>query len=151
MGTIKSKTKYTFDKLTSRYEVSLIAEGKSPATIRGYKESLSSYRGFLKVKGLSDNINSLTSDTVREYIIYLKNKPKFENHPYTPHQQATLSMETVRFRLRSLKALASWAEFEGITAENRLAKVKMPKAQFKIVEPLTEKEIQKIIRKNIDA
>ncbi|MBT7092551.1 MAG: tyrosine-type recombinase/integrase, partial [Bacteroidetes bacterium] len=76
-------------------------------------------------------------------------KPKFENHPYTPCQEATLSIETVRFRLRSLKAFSSWLHFEAITEENRLVKVKMPKAQQKLIVPLTYKEIQKII-KSID-
>ncbi|MBT3362136.1 MAG: tyrosine-type recombinase/integrase [Chloroflexi bacterium] len=145
----RTKAPMKMDILWRQYETSLIAENKSPETIRGYRESRRSFRDFLEARRLPDDISSLTSDIVREYIIYLKNKPKFENHPYTPSQQATLSIETVRFRLRSLKAFSSWLYFEAITEENMLQKVKMPKAQLKLIEPLTEKEIQKII-KSID-
>jgi len=144
--TKRAKAKVQLEKLYHQYEISLIAESKSPATTRGYKESLKSFREFLRDKHLPDDISSLTSDTVREYVIYLKNKPKFQNHPFVPYQEELLSIETVRFRLRSLKVFSSWLHFEGITDENRLQKVKMPRAQQKVIEPLVDKEIQRIIR-----
>ena len=88
-------------------------------------------------------------DTVREYIIYLQTRPKFQGHPFTPARGNGLSIESVRDHVRTLKAFSSWLHTEGYTKENRLKNLKLPKPAQLIVEPLNEDEIA-IILNSID-
>ena len=74
----------TIDDLIRRYETSNRADGKSPRTIQWYTDMLTSFSHYLKEKQNQHDISAFTIDTVREYIIYLRHKPRFEGHPYTP-------------------------------------------------------------------
>jgi site-specific recombinase XerD len=129
-----------------QYERSLIAEGKSPDTRRGYRETWDSYRSFLEISNLPDDISSMSIAGARDYFIYLRNRCKYQDHPTVPSSDKPISVETIRFRGRSIKAAASWAFFEGITNENRLQNLKLPKAQLKLIEPLTNQEVQKLFK-----
>ena len=146
-GTAEPKHKtvaLTIDELTSRYELSNHAEGKSPKTVAWYSDMLRSFSAYMKAKQNSYHLSVLTTDNVRGYVLYLRHKPKFQGHPYTPEQDKLLSPKTVQCHIRALKAFASWLYAEGYTTENRLKNLKLPKAPTKIVEPLTPEEIRKI-------
>ncbi len=133
------------DDLIRRYEISNRADGKSPRTISWYTDMLTLFSRYLKEKLHQHDISALTIDTVREYIIYLHNKPKFQGHPYTPQQNKLLSPRTVQCHVRALKAFASWLYAEDYTTHNRLQNLKLPKAPRKIIEPLTPQEIKKVV------
>ena len=143
------KTALSLEGLMRQYELSNIASGLSPKTIDWYTEMLSSLSRFVKSNDIPDDVSSITVDNIRKYIVYLKNKHKYEGHPYTPCQDQLLSPETIRCHVRVAKSFSSWLCLENLTEENRLERLKLPKAQQKIIEPLTQKEIQKII-KSID-
>ncbi len=83
-------------------------------------------------------------DSLRGYIIYLRQRRRFQGHPYTPEQDKPLSVETLRCHCRALKAFASWLHIEDYTIENRLKNLKLPKAPAKMMEPLTPEEIEQI-------
>ncbi len=145
-GTAEPKNKaeaLSIDKLTSHYELSNCAEGKSPKTVAWYNDMLRSFATYMKAKQHSYQLSVLTIDTVRSYILYLRNKPKFQGHPYTPEQVKLLSPKTVQCHIRALKAFASWLYAEGYTTENRLKNLRLPKAPTKMIEPLTPEEINK--------
>ena len=72
------------DDLIRRYELSNRADGKSPRTISWYTEMLTLFSHYLKEKLHQHDIAAFNIDIVREYIIYLRCKPRFEGHPYTP-------------------------------------------------------------------
>jgi len=82
---------------------------------------------------------------VRGYILYLRHRPEFHGHPYTPEQNVTLSPQTIRGHIRALKAFSTWLYLEGYTTENRLKNLKLPKAPAKIVEPLSPDEIKRSV------
>ncbi len=134
----------TFDELISRYELSNRSENKSEKTIKWYGEILRSVSTHLKAKGYHNGSSSLNIDTAREYILYLRNRRKFEGHPYTPTQDTTLSPRTLQCHTRGLKAFSTWLYLNEYTAENRLKNMKLPKAPAKLKEPLTPEEIKKI-------
>ncbi|MFC1982540.1 tyrosine-type recombinase/integrase [Chloroflexota bacterium] len=134
----------SLDDLIRRYEMSNRADGKSPRTISWYTDMLTLFSQYLKEKLHQHDISAFTIDTVREYIIYLRCKPRFEGHPYTPQQDKPISARTVQCHVRSLKAFASWLYVEGYTAENKLTNLKLPKAPTSIIEPLTPEEIKEI-------
>ena len=142
--TIRVKA-FTIDELVARYAVSNQAEGKSPRTVRWYTEILTSFSGYARNKLHNNDISVFTLEIVRGYVLFLRQKPCFEGHPYTPQQDKPLSVETLRCHCRALKAFASWLHSEGYTTENRLKNLKLPKAPVKMMEPLTPEEIEQMI------
>ena len=132
----------TIDELVILYEESNQAEGKSPKTVTWYREMLALFSNYCKKNLLSNDISVLTIDKVRHYILYLRQKPKFQGHPYTPQQDTLLSPRTLQCHCRCLKAFASWLYAEGYTEENFLGNLKLPKAPIKVMVPLTSKEIK---------
>ena len=81
---------------------------------------------------------------VRNYILYLRDRPRFQGHPYIPAQTTTLSPRSLQCHVRTLKAFSSWLYAEGYTDENHLQNLKLPKAPVTIIGPLTPEEIEKV-------
>ena len=104
----KQAVALTINELISRYEISNQAEGKSPRTIAWYTEILLSFSDYMKKELQCHDLSAFNIDTVRNYIIYLRNKPKFQGHPFTPQQNKPLSPRTVQCHVRVLKALSTW-------------------------------------------
>jgi site-specific recombinase XerD len=142
---LKSGSRVSIDVLISRYELSNRAEGKSPKTVQWYSDILWLFVAYLKGEGYPDDISSLNMEVARGYVIYLRNKRKFQGHPFTPEQSQLLSLRTVQCHVRALKAFSSWLYHEGYTQENRLKDLKLPKAPLKIIEPLTPEKIKAVI------
>lgn len=127
------------------FRLSNEAEGKSPKTVSWYDEMLKVFTRYLSANHLSHDLSAFNVDTMRGYILYLKDKPKFLSHPYTPAREERLSPKTVQGHVRTLKAFASWLHTECYTTENRLQSLKLPKAPVTVMEPLTPEEINRII------
>jgi len=104
-----------------------------------------SFSRYQRSKGYHSDLSRFTVDVAREYTLYLRKRPKFDGHPYTPTQNATLSPQTLRCHTRGLKAFSTWLYLEGCTNENKLKNLKLPKAPIKLIEPLTPEEIKKIV------
>jgi integrase/recombinase XerC len=99
---------------------------------------------YLKAKQYLSGTSSFNIDTVRDYVLYVRHKPKFEGHPYTPVQAKSISFKTVQCHVRALKAFSSWLYVEGYTLDNKLKNLKLPKAPVTVVEPLTPEEIKRV-------
>jgi len=134
-------------ELASRYSHNNLADGKSPKTVKWYEEILRLFYMYVKINLQSEDISLFNIDLVRDYILYLRHKPKFQGHPYTPEQGQLLSPKTVQCHVRALKAFSSWLYVEGHTKDNRLKNLKVPKAPTKVIQPLTPEEIKKVIVK----
>lgn len=135
----------SLDELIRRYALSNQAENKSPATVTWYGDMLRSFSDYLKSTKDSYGLDCFTIDIVREYVIFLRQRPKYRGHPSTPEQAALLSPKTVQGHVRTLKAFSSWLHDDGYTAENVLKNLKLPKAPVKLIEPLTSTEINQVI------
>ena len=81
---------------------------------------------------------------VRNYILYLRDRPRFQGHPYIPAKKVALSPRSLQCHVRTLKAFSSWLYDEGYTDENRLINLKLLKAPVTVMEPLTPEEIEKV-------
>ena len=134
----------TIDELMSRYALSNQADGKSPKTIAWYGDILNQFSAYLKTERYPCHLSAISLDIVRGYVLYLRHKPKFKGHPFTPTQADYLSPRTVQCHVRALKAFSSWLYAEGYTPENRLKNLKIPKAPVTMIEPLTPEEIKKV-------
>jgi integrase/recombinase XerC/integrase/recombinase XerD len=136
----------TLDEFIHQYKLSNRAEGKSPKTIIWYDEILKAYLHHQQMdQNYCNDLSGFTINVVREYILYLSNKLKFDGHPYIPTQNSTLSPQTLRCHIRVLKAFSTWLYLNEHTAENRLANLRLPKAPKKIIEPITPEEIKQLL------
>ena len=116
-------------KLIFHFEQSNKADGKSPKTISWYSEMLSSFIDYLKLTDRDTVLGEYNVTTVREYIIH--------------EQGRDLSPYTIQAKVRSLKAFSSWLHRENYSENNLLANIRLPKAPRKIIETLTDDEINK--------
>ena len=139
------KISITLDELIGRYELANRADGKSEKTVNWYGDMLKSFLGHMEGKQSCPNLSCFNIEAARGYMLYLRGKPKFAGHPYTPEQNKLLSPKTVQCHVRALKAFSSWLHLDGYTSENRLKNLKLPKAPATIVEPLTPEETRVVI------
>ena len=135
----------TIGDLIGRFEVSNRAEGTSPKTTAWHTDMLMPFSDYAWTHLASCHITCLTVDNVRQYIIYSRNRPRFQRHPYTPEQDGLPSPRTVQCHVRALKAFATWLYNEGHAAETTLKNLKLPKAPINPVEPPSPEEVETII------
>jgi site-specific recombinase XerD len=138
------KTAPPIQDVVRAYELANQAEGKSDKTVRWYNEMLRSFQNYLAAQNQCADLSIFNIHMVRDYILYLRSKPKFAGHPDIPKQDKVLSPRTVLCHIRALKAFSSWLHSEGYTEENRLKNLKLPKAPATIVEPLSTEEMKAI-------
>jgi len=119
------------EKLILHFEQSNKAEGKSSKTVVWYTEILGDFVRFLLSTGEVAILANFNPTTVREFIIH--------------EQGRNLSPFTIQAKVRALKVLSSWLYSEGYTGDNLLSNIKFPKAPSKMIQPLTEEEIDRLL------
>ncbi|MFC1965613.1 tyrosine-type recombinase/integrase [Chloroflexota bacterium] len=140
----RTKASPTIAKLSSRFEMSNLADGKSESTISWYRDILKLFLRYLKENRHSNSIEEFNIENARNYVLHLRSRSKFGKYANTQVQHTGLSPQTVRGHIRGLKAFSSWLYREGYTDENTLRNLKIPKAPVKLIEPLADWEISKI-------
>jgi site-specific recombinase XerD len=143
MRAVRSKTP-ELDTLIDRYRLSNTTDGKSPKTIEWYDTMLRAYSRYTEQSFDNNSLNNLERDNVRGYILYLREKPRFQNHPHNRSESQHLSSRTIQGHIRTLKAFSTWLFEEGYTPDNVLKDLKLPKAAATIIEPLSNEEITMI-------
>jgi len=131
--------------LVRQFELYNRTEGKSPATVRWYSEILGYFRASLHHSDRSLFLRDVSEQDVREFIVHLQHKAKWEDTPGLPGSNGGLSPYTIGNRVRGLRAFFSWLHRQGYTKENRLANIKAYKVPKKVVEVLTEEEVRMVI------
>ena len=139
------KNGISLKKLVNHFEAYNRSEGKSPATVYWYSRVLTYFQNYLREKKIPDNLGNLSIFLVRDFILYLQTKNKWDDHPYMPTSQKQLSAISVQTYVRGLRAFFNWLYREGYTDENILAGLKPPKAPNKLVEVLKDEEVTRIL------
>jgi len=124
---INQETVKKLSEFIDYYEVCNRAEGKSPKTISWYSANLKSFRNYLKNRHLPDSLDNIDTKLLREYVLYLLKKTRYENHPYTPAKTELLSAATVHGHVRTLRAFFNWLVVEGLAESNPAKDLKPPK------------------------
>ncbi|MFC1992686.1 tyrosine-type recombinase/integrase [Chloroflexota bacterium] len=140
----KEKAHKLFE-LIEYYEVCNRAEGKSPKTISWYSANLKNLHSYLKNRHLSDSLDNIDTKLLREYVLYLLKKTRYENHPYTPAKTDLLSTATIHGHVRTLRAFFNWLVVEGLAQNNPAKDLKPPKVTRKVVSTLSDEEIRAIL------
>jgi len=141
----KQERSNTLSELIDYYEVCNRTEGKSHRTIEWYSANLKRFRSYLKNRHLSESLDIIDKKLLREYVLYLLKRNRFENHPYTPVRLEPLSTATVHCHVRTLRAFFSWLVNEGLIEENIARDLKPPKLVKKAICTLSDAEIVAIL------
>ncbi|HEY95028.1 MAG TPA: tyrosine-type recombinase/integrase [Dehalococcoidia bacterium] len=133
----------TLSEALTAYRICAQAEGKSPKTIRWITTSVSYFSDFLGPD--RQDIDELTGNDLRYFIIDLQQKPKFLNHPYNNPQQENISAQSIETYARGIRAFFSYLYREELIKNNPMQKVKMPKVPKITVPTFSQKEIETLI------
>ena len=142
----KQEKTHKLTELINYYELCNRAEGKSEKTISWYTANLICFRNYLKIRHLPDSVTDADIKLLRDYVLYLLKKHKFENHPYTPEKTELLSASSVHGHVRTLRAFFSWLQREGFVVNNIAKDLKPPKVVNKLITTLSDEEIFSILR-----
>lgn len=135
------KKSYKLSELIAYYETCNKAEGKSNKTVSWYSDNLQRFRKYIISSQQNENINSIDTKVLREYIIYLMTRKRFENHPHTPPTDEPLSTSTIHGHVRTLRAFSNWLLRENLTETNVAAGIKPPRVVKKVISTLSDEEI----------
>jgi integrase/recombinase XerC/integrase/recombinase XerD len=142
--TLEEKSK-SLSEFIDYYEVCNKAEDKSLKTIAWYSANLRSFHNYLISRHLPDTLDKIDIKVLRQYVLYLLKKNKYQGHPITPEKQEPLSASSVHGHVRTLRAFFSWLVAEGLTEDNPARDLKPPKFCQKVVSTLSDEEIRAIL------
>lgn len=104
--------------------------GNSPKTVKHYSRCLGLFERFQSPK--NSNISAVSVSDCRAYYIHLSSR--------------NVSSVTVQTYIRALRAFLSWCYLEGYIPENIPKKFRLPKAQKKKIDILTDSEVEQLFR-----
>lgn len=136
----------TLDRLIELLLISKQVAGRSRRTIGWYRERLGKYVDWLHKQGCQGILSDLNLQNARAFIQELQSRETlYEDHPLRRPKPGGLSKHYIQSFVRALKGFASWLEEEEYTPTHVLSKLKLPKSTQKVIEVLSEAEIQAIV------
>ncbi|MEX2158160.1 MAG: tyrosine-type recombinase/integrase [Dehalococcoidia bacterium] len=137
------KSVVTLERLKEAYAVYNQVVGKSPRTIQWYNQKLELFERFL---GDGCELADFTLESARAYIADLQNRrARYERNGYVKDKSGTLSSAYIQGFARALRAFSTWLNQEGYTDTNVLQPLKPPRIQRKVIQPLTDEEVGRIL------
>jgi site-specific recombinase XerD len=131
----------TLERIAELHAAAYRAENKSERTVEWHTEVLTRYATWVQAElGEAPCLASFTLDQVRAYIAHLRLQTCWMTRAVMPEaaRSRPLSDGTVSWHVRGLRAIASWLQSEGYTAENVLARLKPPKVADYDVDILSD-------------
>ncbi len=116
--------------------------GRSPATIHWHRETLNDFLAFLNAEGIPERADAVDLNVGSAYVLTLQERKQKPGVFDQERAQRPLSVETIRNRVRSLRAFFHWLEEEEVLPKHPLQRLKPPKSLDRIIERLTEEEIR---------
>lgn len=108
------------------------AQGLSEKTTTWYEQNLKQFAKFAHNK-------PLTPETLQDYIIHLKSsKIRYADHPKRPPKQSTLSSESIRGHIRTLKRFFRWMKSTGKIESDPSSDLRAPRGH-QVPRGITEK------------
>jgi len=111
---------------TEEFLIDQQVRGNSPRTVQGYRQKLGMFALFTG----DIPIEEITLPLCKRYYIHLAGKGN--------------TSTTTQTYIRALRAFLTWCFNEGYTAENIPARFKLPKAQRKAIDVLTDDEVKRL-------
>jgi len=115
-------------------------EGKSYGTIDCYSDKLKGFQWYVRNYNWPDDITAITTNHIREFLAYLRDTPHRFNST-CPRAMKPVNSTTIQKYYRALSALFNWLIREELLIHNPLIKIKVPKAEKKVVKALSYSEV----------
>ena len=119
-------------------------EGKSWGTIDCYADKLKGFLWYATNYDWSDDISEITTQHLREFLVYLRETEHHFNSK-CPRAMRPINNTIIQKYYRALNVLFNWSINEGILEANSLVKIKVPKAEKKVVKALDSTEVNRLI------
>ena len=126
--------KLELSELVEKFVVHKNSERFSERTVEWYQQALGLFQTWLAEQEMSTCLDDIGEDEVRLFILYLRTRPGL---------RGLASSHTVNNRVRAVRAFFNWLHEEDYTECHRLEKVKPPKTRRKVIEILTDEEIER--------
>ena len=119
------------DEAIAAYLAACEVEGKTPRTVQAYAETLGRFRTVCAAEGLPDRVAAFRPAHVYAFLKVIAD--------------GGVSLGTRHRRFRETRAFFSWCTRMGYTARNPFAGIPNVKVEQKVIQPLTEGEIQALL------
>jgi integrase/recombinase XerC len=119
-------------------------EGKSYGTIECYADKLKGFLWYAENYHLPSSIKAITTDDLRAFLAYLRETSHRFNST-CPRAMKPINSTTIQKYYRALSALLNWSINEGILDTNPLVKIKVPRAERKVVKALDRMGVNHLI------
>ncbi|MBN1161914.1 MAG: phage integrase N-terminal SAM-like domain-containing protein [Dehalococcoidales bacterium] len=139
-----NKTVTSLKQAIDEFLLSCKVEGKSYGTIECYTDKLKGFLWYTRNYKWPDNIKAITANHLREFLVYLRETPHRFNST-CPRAMKPINSTTVQKYYRALSAMFNWSVNEGILETSPLVKIKVPRAEKKVVKALDSNEINQVI------
>jgi integrase/recombinase XerC/integrase/recombinase XerD len=134
-----------FDLKTSilQFLIDQELKGNSKRTIEYYKANLGYFSNSI---GEDKLVKDITIDDLKQYHLYIKSKPRYLGHQFKPKYDTPVKSISVQTYIRAVKVFMKWLFQEGYIGINLSAQFKLPKATKKVVEILSDDEIDLLMK-----
>lgn len=118
-------------ELIPLYLTACEAEGKSPATLCAYRETLKLFQTVIATDGLPGSASAFTTGDVYRYIAAIRRRGVADSTQHRRH--------------REVKHFFSWLRRMEIVNDNVFQKVPLIRLEQKVVQPFTPEDLQRIL------
>jgi len=91
------------------------------------------------------DIDGITGNDLRQFIIALQQRPKFLKHPFNKPKQEKITAQSIETYARAIRAFFGYLHREEMIDHNPMQKVKMPRVPKKVVPTFSQKEVEKLL------
>jgi len=139
-----SKEKVNIKQAIDDFFLSCKVEGKSYGTIECYSDKLKGFLWYCKNFGLPNDISEITTQHLREFLAYLRDTPHRLNSR-RPRAKKPINSTTIQKYYRALSSLFNFLIREEVLEYKPLSKIKVPRAEKKVIKALSANEVNQII------
>ena len=129
------------------FTIHLQAAGRRPTTITWYDKHMRRFFAWLDQEEIPASPDQITALRIRKFIAHQQNDVQaWESNSYVPTQERGLSSTYISSSVRALRAWFNWMQQEEYIRDNPMDKVKTPKEQQRLIEPLELDEIKRLLK-----
>ena len=141
---VKKNLAMPLDDAITAFLADLTINNYSPKTMDGYRKKLSAFAAWAKQQQ-STQVQHLTIDLLRRYILYLRQKEKWSERDYHVKATGPLRPQSIKNYVRDIKRFAGWLYENHYTAQHVLEALPLPRTPEVRPEPLSTEELEHII------
>ena len=141
---INVASKVSVKEATDSFLLSCKVEGKSYGTIECYSDKLKGFLWYCDNYDIPSDIGEVTTGHLREFLAYLRDTEHRFNSS-CPRAKKHVNSTTIQKYYRALSSLFNFLIDEGILEYKPLSKIKVPRAEKKVIKALSRAEVNQVI------